>query len=158
MALLGNMGERGFLQEPMTEAKRRYCDEMDIFLYRSAGRLVGISMTNASDWSTYYLRSTAMLPDFRGKNVVGELVARIQGPLREAGVLRIEVDCCPTKVPMLPLLTKQGFCVTSTFASERYGRMARLTNFIQEEPERRFKERFYQIDRPYQPQQSLKGG
>src|SRR5690349_2312393 len=56
-----------FLTDPMTEAKARFGREMDVFLFRAGGEVVGVLMAHPSDWSTYYMRSAAFLPAFRGK-------------------------------------------------------------------------------------------
>ena len=63
-----------FLVEAMTPAKRRFGAEMDVFLFRAEGRTVGIFMSHPSDWSTYYMRTAALLPEYRGRHLVSRFM------------------------------------------------------------------------------------
>lgn len=147
-SIFGAVEGSRFLVEPMNEAKRRFGDEMDIFLFVHRDRVIGISMGNAQDWSTYYIRSTAILSDYRGHNLGAEWLTRALDVLRAAGVARVEADCCPTNAPSLKVLTNYGFIVTASAPSERWGLNLRLTKFLQREAEQVFAERFCQMTVP----------
>ena len=85
-AIFGTSGkEARFLASPMTEAKRRYCSETDVFRFRSGSRTVGMFVSNPSDWSTYYMRSVAILPEYRERRVFTRFFEASYGPLARSG-------------------------------------------------------------------------
>jgi Acetyltransferase (GNAT) family len=135
-------GEERFLSSPMTAAKRRFCDESDVFLFRSDGRTVGMFLANPGDWSTYYMRSVALLPDLRGKSVFASFLEHLYEPLRESGVERVETECSPANAPVIRILLRHDFLVTSTASSERWGTLVRLTKFLSREAEAVFLRQF----------------
>ena len=63
-----------FLADPMTAAKRRFAAGMDVFLCHADGAMVGVLMGHPLDWSTYYMRSAALLPRYRDRRVLTRLV------------------------------------------------------------------------------------
>jgi hypothetical protein len=119
-----------FLATPMTDAKKRFCEESDTFLFRDGERTVGLLMASPSDWSTYYMRSVAILPEYRARRLLTGFMERCYAPLEAAGVERIEGECSPANVPMTRMLASQGFLVTSTGCSERWGMTVRYTRFL----------------------------
>ena len=58
-----------FLVEPMTPSKLRFGAEMDVFVFRDAGTPIGLIVAHPTDWSTYYVRTAALLRDYRRKMV-----------------------------------------------------------------------------------------
>ena len=132
-------GEARFLPQPLTEAKLRFGKEMDVFLLRDSNRIVGVIMAHPSDWTTYYLRSAAFLPDHRHRHIGRTFLENICAPLKAVGVERIEAECSPTNMTMVRLLTHQGYVLTSTTSSERWGFVARYTQFLDEEAETIFR-------------------
>jgi hypothetical protein len=137
-----NGGEARFLASPMNEAKRRFCDESDVFLFRVGRRAVGLLLANPVDWSTYYMRSVAILPELRERRLLTRFVERSYEPLRKVGVERIEGECSPANVAMMRMLVGQGFLVTSTANSERWGSTVRFTKFLREDNEAVFLRQF----------------
>ena len=135
-------GQARFLVEPMTPAKRRFGAEMDVFLFRVESRVIGVVMGHASDWSTYYLRTAAYLPEYRSRHLVQGFFDAMCEPLRNAGVVRVESDVTPTNVPMMRAHLGQGFIVSSTTTSERWGLVARMTKFLQDDAEAIFVRQF----------------
>jgi hypothetical protein len=135
-------GPARFLVEPMTPAKRRFGAEMDVFLFRAEGRTIGVFMSHPSDWSTYYMRTAALLPEYRGRHLVSRFMERICDPLRAAGVFRLEGDVTPANAPMVKLHVSQGFLVTSTSSTDRWGLVLRFTKFLREEAAAVFVERY----------------
>jgi hypothetical protein len=134
--------EQRFLASPMNEAKLRFCAESDIFLFRVGPRAVGLLMANPVDWSTYYMRSVAILSDFRARHLLTRFMERSYEPLRKAGVERIEGECSPANTAMMRMLVGQGFLVTSMANSERWGSTVRFTKFLTEDHEAVFLRQF----------------
>jgi hypothetical protein len=126
----------------MSEAKHRFCTESDAFLFRVGSRPVGLLLANPVDWSTYYMRSVAILSEFRERHLLTRFMERSYEPLRKAGVERIEGECSPANTPMMRMLVGQGFLVTSTANSERWGSTVRFTKFLTEDSEAVFLRQF----------------
>jgi hypothetical protein len=134
--------EPRFVASPMTEAKHRFCTASDVFLFHMGSRIVGLLLANPADWSTYYMRSVAILPQFRERRLLTRFMERSYDPLRKAGVERIEGECSPANTPMMRMLVGQGFLVTSTANSERWGSTVRFTKFLTEDHEAVFLRQF----------------
>jgi ribosomal protein S18 acetylase RimI-like enzyme len=127
--------ESRFLTDPMTETKRRFGAEMDVFQFRAPEGVIGVIMCNPTDWTTYYIRTAAFLPEFRERHLSSRYLERIYEPLRAAGVERIEAETSPANMPMMRLFASSGFLMTSTSNSERWGYLARFTKYLREEGE-----------------------
>jgi hypothetical protein len=125
--------ESPFLLDPMTEAKQRFVRDMDAFVFRAEGRTVGILLAHPSDWSTYYMRTVAILPEYRERRLLSGFMDLAERVLLAAGVERVEGDCSPANAPMMRMLTARNFLVTSTIASERWGLMVRFTKLLRED-------------------------
>jgi len=97
------------------------------------------------DWSTYYWRVATILPEYRQRNLVASLAEPLYARFREAGVKRMEVDTSPANRPMVRLLSNQGFIVTSTSSSERWGLSLRFTKFLDDEAERIYRGQFLDV-------------
>lgn len=122
-----------FLPSPMTEAKRRFFAEMDFFAFRVEDQTAGVFMAHPSDWSTYYLRSTAILPRYRERRLMTRFFEKLVEPLRAAGVERIETETSPANTPIVRMLTGQGYMVTGSCSSERWGQLLRYTKFLSDD-------------------------
>ncbi len=148
--------EARFLTDPMTAAKERFCREMDAFLFKQAGTTVGVLMAHPSDWSTYYMRSAAFLPEFRGQGLLSRCVEATFEPLRAAGCERVEVECSAANGVVVHMLSGLGFAVTAMQSSERHGSMIRFTKFLREDAEATFVRQFcaMSLQRPSRPKQS----
>jgi hypothetical protein len=131
-----------FLHDPMTPAKLRFCREMDVFVFCDAANTVGIVMAHPADWSTYYVRSAAFLPSYRGRHLQTRWFEAIDAPLRAAGVERLEAECAPSNAVSVSKLNKLGFVVTATSNTERFGALVRFTKFLQEDAEATFLRQF----------------
>lgn len=140
--IFGSGKDSGFLSDPFSEAKRRFGDEMDVLLIRADRQVVGLLVAHPLDWTTYYMRSVAILPQYRERKLFAQMVERCFQPLAEAGVERVEGETAPTNTVMMRALTGLGFLVTSTANSERWGATVRFTKFLREEAGSIFAERF----------------
>lgn len=137
--------ERQWLREGSTEAKRRFGEEMDVFAFRTDEKIVGVVAGHPTDWSTYYWRTAAVLPEYRERRLLTRFTERVGGPLRDVGVARMEVDTSPANRPMVRLFCSHGYIVTSTISSERWGISLRFTKFLDEEAERIYAAQFLDI-------------
>ena len=137
--------EGRWLVEPMTEAKRRFAEEMDVFLFRSEERVVGLLAGHPSDWATYYWRSVVMHPDHRAGGLLTSFAERCYAYFAEAGVARMEVDTCPGNPVTMRFFPSQGFIVTSTISSERWGFSVRFTKFLDDAAARIYQSQFLDI-------------
>jgi GNAT superfamily N-acetyltransferase len=135
-------GDGRFFAEPMTDAKRRFCAEADVFLFRVKEETVGLVLAHPTDWSTYYVRSTALLAEYRARGVLPRFLEHFYGPLRKVGVERIETDVSPSNQPVIRLHIREGFVVTATSTSERWGALVHFTKFLGEESENIFLRQF----------------
>lgn len=131
-----------WLEEKMTAAKRLFLEESDVLLFRDEGRIFGICVSNPADWATYYVRTIAILPEYRHHRIVHELGPLLEETLRDGGVERIEAETAPTNVAMNRAFLRQGWMVTATVNSERWGALLRYTKFLTAEPERTFRRQF----------------
>jgi Acetyltransferase (GNAT) family len=111
---------------------------MDFFMIRIDGQDAGVVMGHPTDWTSYYVRSAAVLPAFRDRRVLTQFGERLFDPLRAAGVERIEAETSPANVPMGRLLTGQGYMVTGSVTSERWGVVLRYTKFLAPEAQAAF--------------------
>jgi hypothetical protein len=133
-AIFGHKDLAGrFLPTPMTDAKRRFFAEMDYFVFRVGPDAAGVLMGHPTDWTTYYIRSAALLPEHRDRRLLSHFVERLDAPLRAAGVERIETECSPANVPVIRLVTSQGWIATGSTSSERWGLMLRYTKYLSDD-------------------------
>lgn len=134
--------DQRFLPDAFTEAKRRFLSASDRLAFRDGDQIVGVLVGNPIDWSTYYWRTVAFLPEHQGRGLLAAALERTDRVLRSVGVERIEGDAAPTNYRQIRLLLRLGYCVTGSSNSERWGAMLRLTRFLNEEGERVFTTRY----------------
>ena len=142
--IFGVESERFFF-EGMTDAKRRFGDELDVFVFRSEGRTVGVATGHPTDWSSYYVRTFALLPECRERRWCSEWVQRLGKTLGEAGCDRWEADCSPANRAVMRLLVSNGSLITANISSERWGQMVRFTKFLREDAEKAFRRQFIYV-------------
>jgi L-amino acid N-acyltransferase YncA len=131
-----------FLVEPPTTAKRRFCMEADFFLFIAEGKTVGLLMCHPTDWSTYYLRSGAFISEHRDRGLMQSFLVHLWAALSAAGVARVESDVSASNAQSIALHLKEGFVVTSTASSDRWGSLVRLTKFLRQESKAVFSRQF----------------
>jgi RimJ/RimL family protein N-acetyltransferase len=134
--------DRRFLVEALSPAKMRFLELSDRFMFRDGERAIGLLLGNPLDWSTYYWRSIAFLPEFQGRGLLAAALARTDAAMREAGVARLEGEAAPNNQRQLRLLSRLGYVVTGTINSERWGTLLRLTKYLRPEAEERFATQF----------------
>ncbi len=134
--------DQRFLQDPMTRCKRRFYQEADVFLLREGSEPVGLQIGHPSDWSSYYIRTVALLPRVRGRGLIAELTGRMVEPLRRAGFQRMEGDIPPANAANLTAQTRLGYVATGMVNTERWGSMVRLTKYLTEDADEAFRKQF----------------
>ena len=134
--------EQRWYLEPMTDAKLRYMAEADVILFRSDGETVGLCVGHPTDWSTYYVRTVALLPSHRDRGVVKLLHTQLPPLLARHGVVRLEADSSPANRAILTMFTAQGWLITSTSNHDRWGSMLKYTMYLEQEAERVFRKQF----------------
>ena len=126
-----------------TEAKAKYYREVgDFFEFRSRDRMVGLLVCTPTDWSSYYLRSAAILPEFQGRNLMQRLFPKMFEILKRVGVERVEADTSPANFAVIHTLARLRFNVTGTLLSERFGTCVHLTKFLDPPSEHTFLRQF----------------
>ena len=104
----------------LSSAKARFYELNDFVEFRREGRVVGLVVSAPSDWSTYYVRSAALLPFVQGSAVVRRLFTQIVFPiLGEAGVERVETDVSPSNTAMVHIVTRLAFNITGSLPTDR---------------------------------------
>ena len=136
-------GDERFVAEPMNAAKRVFYEEADCFAFRHRhDGMVGLLVGHPFDWSTYYWRTVAFVPEMQGRGLLSSALAHTDGVMGAAGVQRVEGEASPTNYRQVRLLHRLGYCVTGSHNSERFGSMLRLTKFLSEEAEETFERQF----------------
>jgi ribosomal protein S18 acetylase RimI-like enzyme len=131
--------ESPFAGTRLSDAKARYYRVAgDFFEFKAAGETVALLVGTPVDWSTYYIRSAAALPEFQGKKVVQRFFPALFELLREGGVERVEADTSPSNMATLHLLTRLRFNPTGTVLSDRSGALVHFTRFLNRESEEVF--------------------
>lgn len=135
-----------FVTEKITPAKQRFYAEMDIFLFQIESRTIGVATAHPTDWATYYMRSFAILPEFRERSFLTDYNRRFIEFLRSIpAITRFVVETSVGNRAVLRMFVAQGYTLTSTVNSERWGTLARFTRFLNEENEAAFERQFVRL-------------
>lgn len=140
-------------------ARERYYREVgDFFAFKLEERTIGVLVCTPVDWSTYYFRSGALLPEYQDRKLMQSFVPLLFALLAAAGVERIEADTAPSNLRMMQLLTRLEFNVTGTVLSERWGAQVHFTKFLMEAEQDVFLKQFcsgvkYQMKRSLTPRE-----
>ncbi|MCZ7682699.1 MAG: GNAT family N-acetyltransferase [Sandaracinaceae bacterium] len=134
--------DRRFFSDPSSPARARFLAGSDRFLFREHGQAIGLLVGNPVDWSTYYWRSVAFLPEHQGRGLLAAVLAHTDRVMREAGVVRVEGRGRPINYKQVRLLLRLGYCVTGSSNSDRWGTMLRLTKYLDASAEERFVTQF----------------
>lgn len=125
-------------------AKARYYEIAgDFFEVVRDDTTVGLLICTPSDWSSYYIRSAALLPQYQGARIIQSFYTDVLFPsLQKAGVERIELDTSPANLAMMHIATRLKFNQTGTLLSERWGALVHFTKFLSPERENVFLRQF----------------
>lgn len=141
--MLSDPNDGRWIRESLTDAKLRFLDEADRFAIRDSRskQLRGVVVAHPSDWSTYYIRTVALLPEVRGTFAL-RLLSRLFDELRDAGVARVESDVSPNNRASLSAQLLAGFQCVGTLNTTRWGSVMRLCRFLASEETARFETAF----------------
>lgn len=114
----------------------------DFFELREGERTIGLVVGTPVDWSTYYIRSAAVLPEFQCRNLVKTMLRFLFAQLAAAGVERVEADTSPSNLRVVHLLTSLDFNITGSALSDRWGAQVRFTRFLEAKSEDVFLRQF----------------
>jgi RimJ/RimL family protein N-acetyltransferase len=136
-------GTSPFTQTRSDPAKERYYRlAADFFGFHLGDQMIGLIVGTPSDWSTYYLRSCAVLPEHLGKKILHPFMPLLFDLLKSAGLERVEVDTSPSNLSMMQILTRLSFNVTGSLLTDRWGAHVRLTRYLAEDREDVFLRQF----------------
>lgn len=139
----------GWFVEGFTEAKERYLRHAaDCFAFRDGDRIVGLTIWNPSDWSTYYVRTAGVLPEYAGKRLLWRFIDILVDELKRFRIDRIEGQTAPANKTVYVCAMRSGFVVTGTTLTERWGALTQITRFIEPDAERIFGDRFCAMSKP----------
>lgn len=128
----------------LSPAKTRYYETFgDFFEFFHGDELGGLLVCTPTDWSSYYIRSAAMLPKYQGRRIIQHFYTSVLFPvLQQAGVERVEFDTSPSNMAMMHIATRLRFNNTGTILSERWGAMIHFTKFLAADKEDVFLRQF----------------
>ncbi len=116
----------------MVEAKRHYLlTASDLIELQHEGRTVGVIVGAPEDWSSYYVRIFAVLPEYQRPGLTRRFGREcLFEPLADCGVERVVAETWPTNIAMSRSLQELHFHVTGHQLSERWGALVRYTKFL----------------------------
>ncbi len=142
-SLFGVGDDSQFWRAAPSAARRQYLRRAcDLFLFRDGPDPVGLFVGNPLDWSSYYIRSTAFLPEYRGNALYQGFLAHAFEVLRAAGVARIEAETAPSNLACVAALLRQGFFASGSVLSEQWGACTRFTKHLDLDAQSVFLDRF----------------
>ena len=132
-----------FSNTKLSDSKMRYYRIAgDFFEFKDGATTIGLLVGTPTDWSSYYIRSAAVLPEYQGRKVIQRFFPFLFERLKEAGVERVEADTSPANMATMHLLTRLRFNVSGTILSERWGAHVHFTKFLNDIVEDAFLGRF----------------
>jgi ribosomal protein S18 acetylase RimI-like enzyme len=134
--------QRAFYPDPISEAKLRFYRETDIFLFTEDGAEMAVVIAHPTDWSTYYLRTFGILPEYQNRHFGTQWVLEITRVLGQHGVSRFESETAPANHAVIHILNKLGMMVTGSRQTECWGTLVRLTKIIDRAAEGDFVRRY----------------
>ncbi len=135
--------QTSFLWSESGTAKTRYYKEAgDFFVFKMNQKTIGGFVGTPIDWSSYYLRSFALLPEYEGHQILSLFLKHLFKCLEEVGVERIEGDTSPSNLTIIQILTRLRFNITGMTLSERWGSQLRLSKFLSTKHEQVFLDQF----------------
>jgi GNAT superfamily N-acetyltransferase len=133
------------LAEQQTDEKLQYYKECgDFFMIYKDSKAIGIFIGTLTDWSSYYFRSAAVLPQYQGNGAIGRLLPYLTKILTDSGIARIESDASVSNFTSIQILLRARFKVTGMQLSERWGALLHFTKFLSPSSEKIFMGQFCQ--------------
>lgn len=115
----------------LNPAKERYYRHAaDFFEFRKDRRAIALMIGDPIDWSSYYIRSTAVLREYQGLTLMQRLFPIVFERLARAGVERVEADASPSNATSVQILTRFQFRAAGTVLTDRWGALTRFVKFL----------------------------
>lgn len=115
----------------------------DLIELRHNGETVGVMIGAPEDWSSYYVRMFAVLPEYQRPGLIRRFVREcVFEPLARGGVERVVAETSPANIAMSHLFTELRFRVTGNLLSDRWGPLIRYTKFLAPACEAEFLRKF----------------
>lgn len=135
--------ESPFFNRSISPHKKQYLEYVsDIFLIYDNRDIVGVFVSDPTDWSSYYLRYINILPECRGEKLCELCCQRLFPILEKHNIERVSCDISPIHKAQIHRMTNLGFVITGTFQSERWGVLLQFTKFFNQETEQNFSKNF----------------
>lgn len=142
-AIFHEDGSSPFSTTRLDEKKARYYRLAgDFFEIKESERTIGLVVGTPVDWSTYYIRSAAVLPEFQCRQFVKSVLGNLFTALAAVGVARVEADTSPSNLRAVHLLTSLAFNISGSVLSDRWGAQVRFTRFLDSQAEGVFLHQF----------------
>jgi hypothetical protein len=130
--------------EVIVDAKRWYlgsaCDAIEL---RHEERTVGVFVGAPEDWSSYYIRTFAVIQTYQRPALIRRFGREcVFDPLATHHVERVVADTSPANLAMSRCFSELHFHVTGHQLSERWGPLVRYTRFLDPACEAAFCKRF----------------
>lgn len=122
--------------------ERYYRETMDVFVVKREGTLIGINVCGPSDWSSYYLRHSSVLPEAQGNMALSGFIQFIIDKMEQLGVKRLQAETSPANLPIIQILTRLRFNLAGMQLTERWGAIMLLTKFLDKKNEGVFLDQF----------------
>lgn len=119
-----------------------YENQVDSFLFIERDQIVGVLFAHPTDWSTYYIRFVALLPEFRGKGLYQEFLKKLKSVLVSYGVERLEIEVSPSNVKHISVLSRLDFYQVGLKTCERFGTLCLLRSYLSHKHKKIFQEQF----------------
>lgn len=124
-------------------SKQAYFTGCDLITLTHNNKMVGLLVGAPEDWSSYYVRVFALLPEYQRPALTRRFVRScVFEPLARRGVERVVAETSPANVAMSRLLSELGFVVTGNQLTDRWGPLIRYTKFLDPACEAQFHRRF----------------
>jgi hypothetical protein len=125
------------------KSKHAYLAGCDLITLIHRDKTVGIMVGAPEDWSSYYVRVFALVPEYQRLALTRRFVREcLFEPLARRGVERVVAETNPANVAMSRLLHELDFFVTGNQLSDRWGTLIRYTKFLDPACEQQFLRRF----------------
>jgi len=129
-----------FIQKSKLAYLSTGCDLIEL---RHNGETVGVFLGAPEDWSSYYVRMFAVLPEYQRPGLIRRFIREcVFEPLTRCGVERVVAETSPANIAMSHLFTELRFNVTGHVLSDRWGPLVRYTKFLAPACEAEFLRKF----------------
>ena len=129
-----------FFQVPRArfEAVKRLLNEFskthtERWVFYAGERPIGWSIGEMDDESTFYMRNSGLLPEFRRKGIYSSFLIQFTEELKMLGYERITSHHQMNNNPVIIAKLKAGFTIIGTELDERYGAQVKLVKYLQED-------------------------